>query len=157
ATLYYWIPDRADGYRETAKHAEDALRLDPSEPWARLTVGLNLSTAGHHERALAELQATLSLNPSFALGHMTYGWALLRAGRFAEATIQTAKALRMSPMDTFAGFYTAIHGLALLGAGRYAEALPYLRESVAGIEAAGHYNALISCCGHLGLIGEAHD
>jgi adenylate cyclase len=64
--------------------------------------------------------------------------------------------MRMSPMDSFAGLYTATHGLALLGARRFAEALPLLRSSVAAFsEHIGHYNMLISCCGHLGLIEEA--
>ena len=156
ATLYYYIQDRAEGYGQSAGHAQEALRLDQNEPWARMTVGLNLSTSGQHQRALAEFQAALNLNPSFALARTTYGWALLRAGRFDEAIAETAKALRMSPMDSFAGLYTTIHGLALLAARRFAEALPHLRASVAAdAEFAGHYNALISCCGHLGLIDEA--
>ena len=156
ATLYYYVEDRSEGYRQSALHAEEALRLDQSEPWAHMTVGLNLSTSGQHERALAEHQAALNLNPSFALARTAYGWALLRAGRFDDAIAETAKALRMSPLDSFAGLYTTIHGLALLAARRFAEALPYLRASVAAdAEFAGHYNALISCCGHLGLIEEA--
>jgi len=62
----------------------------------------------------------------------------------------------MSPLDSFSGLYTTIHGLALLGARRFSEALPPLRASVAtDAEFAGHYNALISCCGHLGLLDEA--
>jgi adenylate cyclase len=156
ATLYYYVEDRSEGYRQSALHAQEALRLDQSEPWAHMTVGLNLSTSGQHQRALAELQAALNLNPSFALAHTAYGWALLRAGRFDDAIAETAKALRMSPLDSFSGLYTTIHGLALLAARRFAEALPYLRASVAAdAEFAGHYNALISCCGHLGLIEEA--
>jgi adenylate cyclase len=156
ATLYYYFEDRSEGYRQSALHAQEALRLDQSEPWAHMTVGLNLSTSGQHQRALAEHQAALNLNPSFALARTAYGWALLRAGRFDDAIAETAKALRMSPLDSFAGLYTSIHGLALLAARRFAEALPYLRASVAAdAEFAGHYNALISCCGHLGLIEEA--
>ena len=120
--------------------------------------GLCLSTAGQHDRALTELRTALNLNPSFALGHMAFGWALLRAGRFDEAIAETAQALSLSPLDSFSGFYTAIHGLALLGACRFEEALPFLRSSVAAFaEYAGHYNTLISCCGHLGLLDEAKE
>ena len=156
ATLYHYIPDRVTGYAESAQHAREALRLDTNEPWARMMVGLTLSTAGEHDRAIAEHEAALALNPHFALARTTYGWALLRAGRFDEAIAETAKAMRMSPLDTFSGLYTTVHGLALLGARRFAEALPHLRASVAAdAEFAGHYNALISCCGHLGLREEA--
>ncbi|RDI59896.1 adenylate/guanylate cyclase domain-containing protein [Microvirga subterranea] len=158
AALCYWWPDTEAGYAQAALHATDALRFDPNEPWARMTFGLCLSQGGHHDRALGELQTALKLNPSFALGHTALGWALLRSGRFDEAIDETGKALRMSPIDSFAGIYTTIHGLALLAARRFEEALPFLRSSVAAfVGYAGHYNTLISCCGHLGLMDEAQE
>lgn len=157
-TLCLWGDDSAAGYRQAAEHARDALALDPGDPWARMISGLSLSTAGQHERALEELRMALSLNPSFALGHMAHGWALLRAGRFDEAIAETGRALRMSPLDSFSGFYTSVHGLALLAARRFDEALPFLRASVAAFaDYPGHYNTLISCCGHLGRIEEARE
>ncbi|MBP2314912.1 tetratricopeptide repeat protein [Azospirillum soli] len=150
-----WTPDRCGGLARAAEHAHDAQSFDPADPWARMVSGLCHSTMGLHDRALAELRAALDLNPSFALGHTALGWALLRAGRFDEAVAETGHALRMSPRDSFAGFYTSIHGLALLGSHRFEDALPVLRASVAGY--AGHYNSLISCCGHLGLLEEAQE
>ena len=155
AAFCYWHPDRPQGYRQALTYAEDALSCDASDPWARMTAGLALSQAAQHDRALEELRIALHLNPSFALGRMVFGWALTRAGYFDEAVAETGRAVRMSPMDTFSGFYTSIHGLALLGARRFDEALPYLRASVAAFKNfSGHYNSLISCCGHLGLIEE---
>src|SRR4029079_6056563 len=87
-----------------------------------------------------------------------FGWALCRAGEFDEAVNETARALRMSPVDSFSGFYTSIQVLALISAHRFEEALPHLRASVAALaNFPGHYNTLISCCGHLGLMKEAQD
>jgi TolB-like protein len=158
AALCYWWPDNAEGYRIAARQAAQAATLDPTEPWARMTHGICLSTVRQHEAGLVELRAALDLNPNFALGRTMYGWGLLRAGRIEDAIAQTGLALRLSPTDSFAGIYTAIHGLALLGACRFEEALPHLRASVAGFaEYFGPYNTLISCCGHLGLIEEAQD
>jgi TolB-like protein/Tfp pilus assembly protein PilF len=154
----YWFEGGREGYRHAAVHAQDALALDPVDPWARMASGLCLSTHGEHDRALGEMKVALNLNPSFALGHMTYGWALLRAGRFDEAIAETGQAMRLSPLDSFSGFYVATHGLALLGAERFTEALPFLRMAVAAFaEYPGHYNTLISCCGHLGLGAEAQE
>jgi adenylate cyclase len=156
ASLCYWWPDTTEGYRQAARHAEDAVARDPHEPWARMVLGLSLSNARQHGRALAELRAALEINPNFALGHTALGWALIRAGETEAALGETSRALRMSPLDSHAGIYTTIHGLALIAAGRFDEALPHLRTSVAAFtEYAGHYNALISCCGHLGLMDEA--
>jgi len=156
AAFCFWNPDRSAGYRQALTHAEQALAIDSADPWARMTAGLSLSQLSQHERALEELRSALHLNPSFALGRMAYGWALTRAGQFDAAVIESGRAVRMSPLDTFSGFYTSIHGLTLLGARRFEEALPYLRASVASfVNFSGHYNSLISCCGHLGLIEEA--
>jgi adenylate cyclase len=154
----YWMSDREEATAQALEHTRRALALDPGDPWGRMAFGLALSSAAQHERALVELRAALELNPSFALGRTAYGWALLRAGRFEEAIAETGRALRLSPVDSFAGFYTSTHGLALLGARRFEEALPHLRASVAAFaEYSGHYNTLISCCGHLGLMEEARE
>jgi len=155
ATQAYWWPDTREGHRQAERHADNALSFDPAEPWGRMVLGLCLSTARHHEQALVELRAGLEINPNFALGQTALGWGLLRAGQFETAIAETSKPLRMSPMDSFTGIYTAIHGLALLGARHFSEALPFLRSSAAFAGYPGHYNALISCCGHLGLMEEA--
>jgi adenylate cyclase len=86
AAYCYWLPDRAAGYRESAAEAEYAASLDANDPWARMGNGLSLSQAAQHERALAELRASLGLNPSFALGRMVL------AGRCAGP----ASAIRLS-------------------------------------------------------------
>jgi adenylate cyclase len=156
AAFLCWWPDIRDGYQEAQRHAENALSFDPAEPWARMVLGLCLSHARRHEQALIELAAALEINPNFALGRTALGWGLLRAGQFEAAVHETGKPLRLSPMDSFAGIYTAIHGLALLGARRFADALPFMRASLAAFaDYEGTYNQLISCCGHLGLTGEA--
>lgn len=69
AAYNYWVPDEQEGRAEAQKHAEQALALDASEPWARMMLGLCLSADGQHERALSELEAALRVNPSFALAH----------------------------------------------------------------------------------------
>ena len=49
-----------EGYRQAAAHAQDALALDPIDPWARMVSGLCLSTYGQHDRALGELKVALN-------------------------------------------------------------------------------------------------
>lgn len=157
ATASHWWPgDRDEGFSQAVRHAEQAVALDPVEPWARMTLGYCLCETRQHELALAELRAALNINPNFALGRAAHGWALILASRFEEAIAETGLAMRMSPTDSLAGHYTALHGLALLAARRFAEALPFLRASVAALaDYPGHYHSLISCCAHLGRIEEA--
>ena len=81
---------------------------------------------------------------------------LLRKGDFVDAIAETSKALLLSPGDRFSAVYQHTHGLALLSARRFDESLPFLRSAAATyVEYMGHVNALISCCGHLGLNDEA--
>jgi adenylate cyclase len=152
----WWAADPQQTYRMARQAAEDAIALDPRDPWALAALGIALSTAGQHERALSQFAFALEHNPSFALAHTMHGLALVRAGHFEQAVEETAKALHMSPVDDFSGVYNTFHGLALLCTGRLNEALRALRKSVsAHPEMPNHYNALISCCGHLGLVEEA--
>jgi adenylate cyclase len=152
AAYNYWLPDEDEGIAEAQRHAEQALALDASEPWARMMLGLCLSADGQHERALPELEAALRFNPSFALAHTIYGWALTQAGRFDDAVVETQTALRLSPSDTFLSFYEFVHGLALMATRRFEDALPYLRRAfVAFPSFPAHHCMLISCYGHLGL------
>nr|WP_237050287.1 adenylate/guanylate cyclase domain-containing protein [Microvirga ossetica] len=152
AAYNYWLPDEQDGVAEAQRHAERALALDASEPWARMMLGLCVSTDGQHERALLELEAALGINPSFALAHTIYGWALARIGRFDDAVVETQTALRLSPADTFLSFYEFVHGFTLLAARRFEDALPYVRRAIVAFpHFPSHYALLISCYGHLGL------
>ncbi|WP_425374115.1 tetratricopeptide repeat protein [Microvirga calopogonii] len=157
--LNQWTPDASavsavyEGAAEVAGHA---LALDPDEPWARMTLGLTLSRSGHHDQALEQIQTALDAHPNWALGRAMCGFALVRAGRFDDAISETGHALRMSPLDTFAGIYTVFHALALMSARRFSEALIYFRKTVQSHpDFLGQYGALISCCGHLGLLDEA--
>ena len=68
AAYNYWLPDEQEGVAEAQRHAEQALALDASEPWARMMLGLCLSTDGQHERALLELEAALRDQPEFCVG-----------------------------------------------------------------------------------------
>ncbi|WP_147023345.1 adenylate/guanylate cyclase domain-containing protein, partial [Microvirga aerophila] len=156
AAFNYWLPDEREGVEEAQRHAEQALVLDASEPWARMVLGLCLTSDGHHDRGLHELEAALRVNPSFALAHTIYGWALSWAGKFNEAVVETQTALRLSPADTFLSFYEFSHGSALLAARRFEDALPCIRKAIVAFpDFPAHYALLISCCGHLGLRDEA--
>ena len=91
-------------------------RSIPSDPWARMVSGL-----GSQHRRPARAGAGRARDRAAAQSEFRpraawrSAWALLRAGLFDEAIAETGTALRMSPLDSFSGFYTAIHGLALLG------------------------------------------
>jgi adenylate cyclase len=154
----FWLrgKDAQNAFDEALRQAAHAVALDPQEPWARMAYGIALVFAGQQPRALDQIRAALELNPNSALARALHGAILLGDGQLEPAAEETAKALRMSPVDDFSGLYSVFHGAALLCSGRFQHAVGYLRKAVTEHpDFPGHYNALISCCGHLGLLDEA--
>ncbi len=80
--------------------------------------------------ALAEFELALSLNPSFALALSVYGLALTFSGRWEEAGVATAKALRLSPRDPFAAIYNGIAAYAQFVGRNYEEAMRLAGASI---------------------------
>jgi len=80
--------------------------------------------------ALAEFELALSLNPSFALAQSVYGLALAFSGRWEEAGVATARALRLSPRDPFAAMYNGIAAYAQFVGRNYEEAMRLASASI---------------------------
>lgn len=86
---------------------------------------------------------------------MTAGLASSQLTQYDRALTELRTALHLNPSFALGRM---VFGWALTRAGRFEEALPYLRASVADLRnMSGHYNSLISCCGHLGLTDEAQE
>ena len=82
-----------------------------------------ISCGREHEQALAELEAALDLNPSFAQAHYFRGWTLTVAGRPQEALAHLDKAYRLSPRDPLLFAFMAVRAQTLITMGRHEEAL----------------------------------
>jgi hypothetical protein len=92
----------------------------------------------------------------FALERTEHGWALLLAGQFEAAIVETVTAPCLSPADSFAGIQTSFHGVRPAGRRTLRGGAALLRAAVASFAGrSSHRNALINCCGHLGLLEEA--
>src|SRR3546814_11778965 len=65
-TLHLWAEVRATASEQAAGHATDALALDPSDPWARLVLGLFHRPSDPHERPQGALGPSPALHPSSA-------------------------------------------------------------------------------------------
>ncbi len=89
-----------------------------------------MSCCGVSTPALAEFELALSLNPSFALALSVYGLALTFSGRWQEAGVATAKALRLSPRDPFAAIYNGIAAHAQFVGRNYEEAMRLAGASI---------------------------
>jgi TolB-like protein len=107
-----------------------AVRADSEDPWAHHALGCVHVLLRRFDEALAEFELALNLNPSFALAQSVYGLALTFSGRWEEAGVATAKALRLSPRDPFAAIYNGIAAHAQLVGRNYEEAMRLASASI---------------------------
>ena len=84
--------------------AEQACRLDPVSPNARMNLGVMLLMAGRVDDAVRQFEETLELDPNFSLAHVMLGLAYARKGmpERAVAAAQKARALAGSRPDIIA-------------------------------------------------------
>src|SRR3546814_2075406 len=74
------------------------------------------------DASIAELGAATALNPSFAVGQYTLGFALMQAGDTVRAIEMADKARRLSPYDPMSFAMIGVRGFSLALDGRHDEA-----------------------------------
>ena len=105
--------------------AEQACRLDPVSPSARMNLGVTLLTAGRVDAAVHEFEETLDLDSNFSMAHIGLGLAYLRKGMPERAVAEAQKARAES--GSHPGI-VALYGYTLARAGRRNEALTTLDD-----------------------------
>jgi TolB-like protein len=123
---YGWSEDPAADQREGIEAAIKAIHLDERNPYAHYALAIVSNYSDRLEQAIKASRKAIAISPSFALGHLGLGMALLFSGRAAEATAPLAYGLRLSPYDPQNFVWFNILALAHLFAG----------EREAGLEAA---------------------
>jgi tetratricopeptide (TPR) repeat protein len=107
---------------------EHAVALDDKDSYAHFALGRVLIIAGEFDRAIAELERSTSLNPSFADGYYGIAQAFNRSGRAEEAIPLVEMAMRMSPRDPMLWGMRAIRAMGSNYLGNYAEAESWARQ-----------------------------
>ena len=128
AMWMYWMLGFAEGAEghlaATREVAEQAVTLDANEAMAHVVLGRVDVLLGRMERALEEMQASIDINPNFAFGHASKGWARF----YGLADLETAleyfeTALRLSPRDPLRFVILMVKGVVLRNLGRIDDAV----------------------------------
>jgi tetratricopeptide (TPR) repeat protein len=115
------------GEAESALEELTVARADASDPVPVLVRrGAILARAGRTAEAERDLREAVSLQPTYAPGHLHLGVTLLRRGLGGDAAAAFREALRLTPEDPDASYYL---GEALLAQGQLAEALGALERA----------------------------
>ncbi len=111
--------------RGAIPHFEEALRLEPEFPHARVDLGSAFGMVGRYDEAVAQFQAALRLGETADLRY-DLGLVYARQGRMSDAIRECEAALRLDP-DHYQAH--AQIGLALAATGRLDEAIVHLRRA----------------------------
>jgi TolB-like protein len=99
-SIWYRDPGGRAGLLEKAMElARTAVALDERDALCRCVLGRAQCMTQHYEDAIAELEATVELNPSFAQGYFALAFTLVWCGREDEAIALLEQAVELSPRD----------------------------------------------------------
>jgi tetratricopeptide (TPR) repeat protein len=82
---YGWSDDPAADLQEGMEAAFKAIQLDERNPYAHYALAIVSVYADRLEHSISAARKAIDIGPSFALGHLVHGLALLFSGRASEA------------------------------------------------------------------------
>lgn len=123
-----WGKDPIAALKRGRTHALRAVALDDRFFWSHTTLGAADTWLGNHDKALAELERGVELNPNHADCLALLSAALNFAGRPEEGLRAIHSAIERNPYHP--GFYLAMLGRAQFMLGHYPEAIEALERLV---------------------------
>ena len=134
---YGWSDESVDLYARAMQRANQALLLNPDQATAHYAKARLImfkakpNDAASANQVIAEAEATLRADPSFARAYwpMAVGDELL--GHYEQSISHSEQAIRISPRDSNLGVWHTEMGKALMGLGRYDAAV---QEGLIGID-----------------------
>jgi adenylate cyclase len=94
-----WAENAEGNYVDAFELAQRAVALDARYPNARFALAAVCMWTHRSDRAMAEFQEAIKLNPSFAAAHVLFGQMHLYGGRPKEAIELAETGIRLSPSD----------------------------------------------------------
>jgi adenylate cyclase len=149
-----WSDDPDRSLKLAREYSQKAIDNDPNEPMAHGAAALTAIFERDFDRAQAEVDRTLALNPSSALAHNLLGTIRSYSGRPLEAIPAIEQAMRLDP--AFRPQFLHFLGIAYLLAGKYETAAAMLRQRILLVPNTDFSRAVLAATlGHLGEIEEA--
>lgn len=120
---------RLDDYQRSYEHYEQALELNPDDPYALNNYSYYMSTQSHDlERALAMSARSLEIQPDNASFQDTFGWIKYKLGDYQQARIWIRKSLDNSEEPS--AVVLEHYGDVLYKLGQKEEALSYWEKAL---------------------------
>jgi TolB-like protein len=120
---YGWSESPIEDLQEGIEAAVKAIHLDERNPYAHYALAIVGNYSGRLDLAIKATRKATALSPSFALGHLGLGMALLFSGDASDATASLERGLRLSPYDPQNFAWFNLLAMARLFAGKEEAAL----------------------------------
>ena len=122
---FFLVPPN-EAWPRAKEAAQRALELDPALPEAHAALGsVKTFYDWDWSGAEREFQRAIVLNPSIALSHYLYSFALVSEGRFDEAIAECRRAVELDPLSTV---FNYVLGMALYLARQYDRAIEQVQK-----------------------------
>jgi len=96
---YGWSDDPVQDLREGRAAALEAVQLDEKNPYAHYALAIVSNYVDEFALARRSAEKAIELSPSFALGHLVHGMALLFSGDAARAVVALEYGLKLNRYD----------------------------------------------------------
>jgi adenylate cyclase len=129
AAYLSWAEDPDRGFAEAFELGERAVALDARYPNAHFSLALICMWTGRTERAAAEFEEAIKLNPSFAAAHAVLGVVFTFLGKPGVGVECIGKGLQLSPRDPRLFIWLSGLAAAHYQLGHYSQAVDIGRRS----------------------------
>jgi len=124
-----WAENQERNFEDSFNLAQRAVGVDGRYPNARFALALTCMYTHRSDRAIAEFEEAIKLNPSFAAAHAVLGHMLTYAGRPEETIPLVETAIRLSPNDPRLFIWLPALAAAHYQLGHYEQAIEAGRRS----------------------------
>lgn len=136
-------------------HGRTAVGLDDQDCMNLCVVGRILCFRHEYDEAIAYLEQSIAVNPSFAQAYFALGFTLIACGRPVEAIPYLDRANELSPRDPHLASFHATRALAYLSLGELDSAMGFARKAMR-VPTTNHwpFATLVSLLGLMGRVDE---
>lgn len=144
--------DRAARLETAMRQARHAVALDELDCFCHCALGRVLCATHQNDEALATLDVSLDLNPSFAQAYFAQGFNMLWHGRELEAETLLDRAILLSPRDSHISAFHHVRSWTHFSLGEYDIAVEFARRAARQPNAT--YQAFATLAASLGHLGD---
>lgn len=152
-----WTDDPDARLAEGLVAAKKALACDDKDAIPYFAAGRIYMMMGEHDNAIATLEKSIQINPSFAQSYHGLGFALALAGRLEESKQTTQKAIALSPREPMLWAFMVVHAFTCILSGDDEEALEWAQRTLRNPSASGYWPHAVfaAAAANVGQLDEA--